>query len=125
MNNTLFVMAGGAIGAAGRYHIGRLMLHYAGPGFPYGTFAVNILGGLLMGVLVGVLARSDIAGEPWRLLIGVGMLGGFTTFSAFTLEMANMIERGNLFLALGYAFLSVTGALIALFGGLYAVRALA
>ena len=118
-------MAGGAIGAAGRYHIGRLMLHYAGPGFPYGTFAVNILGGLLMGVLVGVLARSDIAGEPWRLLIGVGMLGGFTTFSAFTLEMANMIERGNLFLALGYAFLSVTGALIALFGGLYAVRALA
>ena len=125
MNATIFVMAGGAVGAAGRYHLGRLMLHYAGPNYPYGTFAANILGGLLMGVLVGILARADVVDEPWRLLIGVGMLGGFTTFSAFTLDLVNMIERGNLFLAFGYALLSVMGSLIALFAGLYAVRALA
>lgn len=125
MNATLLVMAGGAVGAAARYNLGRLVFHWTGPGFPFGTLVANLLGGLFMGVLAGVLARSDFTAEPWRLLIGVGLLGGFTTFSAFSLEVLNMIERGNWGIALSYALLSVIGSVLALFAGLLAVRAIA
>ncbi len=125
MNATLLVMAGGAFGAAARYHLGRLAFHWGGIGFPYGTLAANLIGGFLMGVLVGVLARSDFVDEPWRLLLGIGVLGGFTTFSAFSLELVNMIERGDWAVAAGYAILSVAGSVAALFAGLAAVRAIA
>lgn len=125
MNATLLVMAGGALGAGARYNLGRLVLHWAGPGFPYGTLAANLLGGFLMGILVGVLAFSDSVDEPWRLLLGVGLLGGFTTFSAFSLEVLNMIERGNWGVATGYALISVIGSVVALFAGLLAMRAVA
>ncbi len=118
-------MAGGALGAAGRYHLGRMFFHLTGDGFPYGTLAANLIGGLLMGVLAGVLTRSSFLDEPWRLLLGVGLLGGFTTFSAFSLEMVNMIERGEWGVAVGYALVSVIGAVLALFAGLLAVRATA
>lgn len=122
MNATLLVMAGGALGAGARYNLGRLLLHWAGPGFPYGTLAANLLGGLLMGVLVGVLARDSVTGESWRLLLGVGLLGGFTTFSAFSLEVMNMIDRGAWGVATGYALLSVIGSVLALFAGLLIMR---
>ncbi len=79
----LLVMAGGAIGSALRYLTGTAALRAFGPGLPFGTFAVNLIGGLLMGVLAGILGRHAGAGEPLRLLIGVGLLGGFTTFSAW------------------------------------------
>ena len=125
MNATLLVMTGGAIGAAGRYHLGRLVLHLGGMGFPYGTLVANVTGGFLMGVLAGVLVRSDFVDEPWRLLLGVGLLGGFTTFSAFSLEVLNMIERSEWSTAIGYALLSVVGSVLALFAGLMTVRVLA
>ncbi|MEH6756104.1 MAG: fluoride efflux transporter CrcB [Parasphingorhabdus sp.] len=125
MNATLLVMAGGAVGAAARYNLGRLVFHLGGTGLPFGTLIANLLGGLLMGVLAGVLARSDFVDEPWRLLLGVGLLGGFTTFSAFSLEVLNMIERGNWGIALGYITLSVGGSVLALFAGLMVVRAIA
>jgi len=125
MNATLLVMAGGALGAGARYQLGRMVFHLGGTGFPYGTLAANVIGGFLMGVLAGVLARSDFAEEPWRLLLGVGLLGGFTTFSAFSLEVLDMIERGNWGIAVGYSLVSVIGAVLALFAGLMAVRALA
>lgn len=124
MTALLFVMLGGAIGAGSRLLVGRATLAAFGPGYPWGTLAVNIVGGLLMGVLAGTLARSS-AGENARLLLGVGVLGGFTTFSAFSLEVVTMIERGALGVALGYALLSVVGAVLAVFAGLYAVRAVA
>ena len=110
MNATLLVMAGGAMGAAGRYHLGRLVFHLAPLGYPIGTLVANLTGGLLMGVLAGVLARSNFIDEPWRLLLGVGLLGGFTTFSAFSLEVLNMIERNEWGMAVGYALLSVIGS---------------
>lgn len=119
---TLLVMAGGACGAALRFHLGRLLFHLTGPGLPWGTFAANIAGGFAMGLLVGVLARSDSSGEPWRLLLGVGVLGGFTTFSAFSLETAAMIERGDLAVAAAYALASVVCAVTALFAGLMMMR---
>ncbi len=122
--NMLLVMAGGAIGAGLRYQLGRLALRLAGPDWPWGTFAANVLGGLAMGVLVGMLARIDAA-EGVRLLLGIGLLGGFTTFSSFSLEVVTMIERGALIGAAGYALASVLLAVAALFGGLALVRNLA
>ena len=120
----LYVMVGGAVGSGARYLTGRAMLSLLGPDYPFGTLAVNLIGGLLMGVLVGVLARNT-ASETWRLLLGVGVLGGFTTFSAFSLDVVTMIERGAIGVAFGYVLVSVIGSIAALFAGLSAVRAVA
>jgi CrcB protein len=121
MYQLLFVMAGGALGSAARFLVGRATLRGFGPDFPYGTLTVNLVGGFAMGVLVALLARHS-ASENWRLLLGVGVLGGFTTFSAFSLDVVTMIERGSLGVALGYALVSVIGSVIALFAGLTLVR---
>ncbi len=118
-------MLGGAIGAGARHLTGRATLALWGPGYPWGTLAVNLIGGLLMGVLAGSLARFGQGGEQWRLLLGVGVLGGFTTFSAFSLDLMVMLERGDWGTALGYALFSVIGALAALALGLNLMRALA
>lgn len=104
--NLFLVMAGGAIGAGARHLAGRAALALTGPDFPVGTLAINVTGGLLMGVLAGVLARTA-AGEPWRLFLGVGVLGGFTTFSTFSLEAFTLIERGDWGAALAYVLVSV------------------
>jgi len=118
-------MLGGAFGSAARYLTGRATLGWFGPGYPWGTLAVNLVGGFLMGALAGSLARIGQGGEQWRLLIGVGLLGGFTTFSAFSLDTMNMIERGDWLAALGYALVSVIGSVVALALGLQLARALA
>ncbi|THD38065.1 MAG: fluoride efflux transporter CrcB [Sphingomonas sp.] len=117
-------MIGGAVGSAGRYAVGKLALGALGPDYPWGTLAVNLIGGLLMGLLAGMLARTG-GSEHGRLLIGVGLLGGFTTFSAFSLDAVTMIERGQWGAAMTYALVSVIGSVIALFAGLYLVRAVA
>lgn len=122
--NFLLVMMGGAVGSAGRYAVGRLTFGTLGPNYPWGTLVVNLTGGFLMGLFAGMLARSS-GGEHSRLLIGVGVLGGFTTFSAFSLDAALMVERGQWGLAITYALVSVIGSVIALFAGLYLVRAVA
>lgn len=124
MNSLFLVMAGGAVGAGARYLVGRAALVLAGPGFPFGTLAVNLIGGLAMGLLAGWLARGSV-GEPARLLLGVGVLGGFTTFSAFSLEVATMLQRGETGTALGYVLASVVGAVLAVFAGLLIVRSVA
>jgi CrcB protein len=116
------VMTGGAIGSAFRYHVGRVALANAGPGLPLGTWVVNLVGGLLMGVLAGVLARDGVEDEPLRLFVGVGMLGGFTTFSAFSLEVFNMLARNQIALAAAYAISSVAGSILAVFAGVMLVR---
>ncbi|RZL57541.1 MAG: fluoride efflux transporter CrcB [Sphingomonas sp.] len=117
-------MIGGALGSAARYLTGRAALTALGPDFPYGTLAVNLVGGLLMGVLTAILARVGGLAEPWRLFLGVGVLGGFTTFSSFSLDAVTMIERGALAPAFGYVLVSVIGSIVALFAGLAATRAL-
>lgn len=121
MPHLLLVMLGGAIGAALRYLVGLGALRGLGAEHPWGTLIVNLGGGLLMGLLAGMLARGG-GGEGLRAFVGVGILGGFTTFSAFSLEMANMIERGQLLGAAGYALASVVGAVAMLFLGLFAMR---
>ena len=114
----LLVALGGGLGACLRYLVGQWTAANFGPGFPLGTWAVNILGGLAMGLLVAVLARAAES-EPLRLLLGVGVLGGFTTFSAFSLELFTMINRGDIGLAAAYATSSVAGSVIAVLAGLY------
>jgi fluoride exporter len=117
--NTALVMLGGAIGAAARYQLGGWAGRAFGPGFPWGTLLVNVTGGLLIGLL---FARNE--SEPARLLLGVGVLGGFTTFSAFGLETVQLFERGAVATALTYVLASVIGALFATFIGLALGRAL-
>lgn len=118
-------MLGGAFGAGGRHLVGRATLAAFGPNYPWGTLAVNLIGGLLMGLLAGGLVRFGAAGEQWRLLLGVGVLGGFTTFSAFSLDAMLMLERGDWGTALGYVLASVVGSIAALALGLGVARAAA
>lgn len=117
----LLVMAGGAVGAGARYLTGTLALRTLGPNWPWGTLGVNLIGGFAMGLLVGILARST-GGENARLLVGVGMLGGFTTFSAFSLDVALMLQRGEWGPAAFYVAVSVAGSIAALFAGLALTR---
>ena len=124
-NHLLLVAVGGGLGTALRYGVGRWAIALMGPGFPFGTFAVNIIGGFAMGLLAGWLARFSDGGEELRLLLGVGVLGGFTTFSAFSLEVYNMITRAEVALAAAYAMSSVAGSVLAVLAGVWLMRSLA
>ncbi|TMM48725.1 fluoride efflux transporter CrcB [Qipengyuania marisflavi] len=124
---SLHVAIGGAAGAVLRYQSGRALTAWLGPQavtmFPWATLAVNALGSLLMGILAGYLFRHGTAeSEQLRLLLGVGLLGGFTTFSAFSLEMVMMIERGQYTFAALYAVLSFALGISALLFGLTVMR---
>jgi fluoride exporter len=125
MPNLVLVMAGGAIGAAFRYQLSRLALQHLGPAFPWGTWIVNLLGSLLLGLLAGIVMRHGPSDEPLLLFLGVGVLGGFTTFSGFSLEMVQMLERGNAMLAAAYAVSSVAGSVMLVIVGLWLAKAAA
>ena len=125
MPNLFLVMLGGAIGAGFRYHLSRVALEQMGAAFPWGTWIANLLGGLLMGLLAGIALRDGPVDDPLLLFLGVGMLGGFTTFSAFSLEAAQMIQRGELMAAAAYAVSSVAGSVMLLFIGFWLARATA
>ncbi|MFM7027132.1 MAG: fluoride efflux transporter CrcB [Chakrabartia sp.] len=121
MTSLFPVMFGGALGAAARYLAASALGTRAG-GWPLGTFCVNLLGGFLMGLLAALVLKGT-ASETARLFLGVGVLGGFTTFSAFSLEGFQMIARGQWALAAGYALASVIGSIAALAVGFALVRA--
>ena len=123
LSHSLLVALGGGLGAWLRFAVGRLVGFSA---FPWATLLVNVSGSFAMGLLAGWLARHGAqgswGGENSRLLIGVGLLGGFTTFSAFSLELALMAERGQLAAAAGYALASVIAGVAGLFAGLALMR---
>lgn len=124
MWNLLLVMAGGAVGSASRYGLSRALSGY-GSGWPYATLIANIVGGLLMGVLMGLLTGPLKGGadtERLRLFFGVGILGGFTTFSAFSLETVMMLERRDYMAAAVYVAASVFLSLAGVGVGLWLVR---
>jgi CrcB protein len=125
MPSLLLVILGGAVGAGLRYEAGRWALQRLGPDFPWGTLGVNLAGGLLMGLLAGAMAGAGMTNRPIWLLLAVGLLGGFTTFSAFSFDLFQMIERGRIGIAFGYAAGSVVGALALLFAGYWAARLVA
>jgi CrcB protein len=123
MNPIILVMSGGAMGAGLRYGLSRA-LPVGAAGWPWPTFAANVVGGLCMGILAFGLLRGVTAAEPLRLFLGVGVLGGFTTFSAFSLEMAQMVQRGQMGMAALYALASVLLALGAVFAGMAIAKAI-
>lgn len=122
MPSLLLVMIGGAAGAGLRWEAGRLALRQFGVGFPWGTLAVNLLGGLLLGILAGFYLGQGPERPLW-LLLAVGLLGGFTTFSAFSLDLFTMLGRGAYAAALSYGAASVLGSLLLLALGFWAGRA--
>lgn len=120
----LVVFAGGGLGAALRHGVNRASLAYFGPDFPYGTLFVNVVGGLLMGVLAELFLVKGGGSQEFRLFLTTGFLGGFTTFSAFSLDAALMWQRSD-YAALGfYIIASVLLSIAALFVGMAIVRAL-
>lgn len=126
MYGILYVALGGAIGAGLRYGLGLAATRSLGPDYPYGTLAANVLGGFLMGILAGWLAFKVSAAsdspQTMRLFLGVGLLGGFTTFSSFSLEAFEMLERKAYASFAGYAFGSVALSIAALVIGLMIAR---
>ncbi len=128
-NASLLVLAGGGVGSWLRLMTGRIWLVVIGPvamtNFPWATLTANVVGSFCMGLLIGWLARHGSGAETWRLLLGVGLLGGYTTFSSFALEFALFVQRGNLAMAALYVGVSLVAGFTALFAGLFLIRALA
>jgi len=122
MNGILYVALGGALGASGRHLLGMATLKTLGPNYPYGTMAANIIGGFLMGLLAGWLVLKVSGGTNLRLFLGVGLLGGFTTFSAFSLDAVLMYEKKAYGALLSYVGGSVILSIGALMLGLMLAR---
>lgn len=124
--NLALVALGSAVGACLRYAVGIAAARLLGLGFPWGTLAVNVLGSFAMGLIAAALVRAELAGasHPVRLLLATGLLGGFTTFSSFSLEIVLLWERGAAHLALAYIAASLVLGIAALVAGLQIVRML-
>lgn len=121
MTSLVSVALGGAIGASARYLVNASVMRLVGPGYPYGTIVANVIGSFVMGVIVVVLARKG--GQHLAPFLMTGVLGGFTTFSAFSLDTITLWERGNYNEAWLYVGVSVGLSLAAIALGMYAARA--
>jgi CrcB protein len=125
----VIVFIGAGIGGMLRHGINTLGLRLAGADFPYATMTINILGSLAMGLTAGYFAFRGGEGvfgamsQHWRLFLTTGVLGGFTTFSAFSLDFATLWERGAMGGAAVYLVVSVAGSLVAIFAALATARA--
>jgi fluoride exporter len=123
--NYLLVFIGGGLGSTLRYIVNVVCPRFLGADFPYHTFIINITGSTVMGLIAGYLAFKGDAAQSWRLFLMTGILGGYTTFSAFSLDAAVLYERGEIGLALFYVLGSVVFSIAGLFAGLSLVRHLA
>ncbi|MEM7778584.1 MAG: fluoride efflux transporter CrcB [Pseudomonadota bacterium] len=124
MLNLLMVCTGGAIGAGARYLVNVAALHWMGPGYPWGTLTVNVVGSFLMGLAAHWIVTQSGLSVAGRLFIMTGIFGGFTTFSAYALDVVMLAERGAWWSAVGYAMVSVIGAISALLLGMALARSL-
>jgi CrcB protein len=105
--NYLAIAIGGAIGACLRFALSEWMLHLFGRAFPFGTLLVNILGSFVIGLLYGLLITEQIAPNPWRIFVGIGVLGAFTTFSTFSMDTVLLLQQGDWFKAVANVVLNV------------------
>ena len=117
----IWVALGGALGAVGRYLVGLSLK--AASGFPWATMSVNILGSLLMGLVIGWLSRQNGGSDALRLFVAVGILGGFTTFSAFSMDLFTLLERRDIAATVLYLGGSLLDGLVAFIIGFMALRA--
>ena len=122
MFNYLLVFLGGGLGASLRHAVNVTCAKCIGTAFPYGTFIINVSGSTVMGLIAGYLAFRGEASQPWRLFLMTGILGGYTPFSAFSLDTALLYERGALGLAAVYVLGSVILSIAGLFAGLALMR---
>src|SRR3954462_10226550 len=125
MLNYLLVFIGGGLGSTLRHSINVVCARFFRTGFPVHTFITNITGSTVMGLIAGYLAFKGDASLPWRMFLMTGILGGYTTFSAFSLDAGLLYERGEIGLALLYVVGSVVLSIAGLFAGLALVRSLA
>lgn len=125
MSSVLWVALGGALGSVARYGVTAGTTRLLGPSFPWGTLAVNVVGSFLMGFLMALLLRKYADSDTARLFLTTGLLGGFTTFSAFSLDVFNLMQRGENGVAAIYVLASVLLSILAVFGGFMALRAVA
>lgn len=117
-----YIFIGGGIGSVLRYVLSSIITRNFGSNFPYGTMAVNVIGSFVMGVIIEYLTRTLPHSIELRAFLAVGILGGFTTFSAFSLDAISLFERGELVLSLVYVVSSVVLSILAIFAGLMLVR---
>jgi CrcB protein len=118
----LIVFLGGGIGAALRHGMNTACARLLGTAFPYGTLLINISGSLIMGLIAAYFAFKGDASQHWRLFLTTGILGGYTTFSAFSLDAALLYERGEIGMAAVYVLASVAISIAGLFAGFAIVR---
>jgi fluoride exporter len=122
--NYLLVFIGGGLGSVLRHIVNVVCPKFLGTNFPYHTFIINITGSTIMGVVAGYLAFKGDAAQSWRLFLMTGILGGYTTFSAYSLDSAVLYERGEIGLAALYVLGSVVLSILGLFAGLALVRSI-
>jgi len=120
----VIVFLGGGIGAALRHGVNFGAARWLGAGFPWGTLIVNVTGSLIMGLIAGYFAFKGDVSQNWRLFLTTGILGGYTTFSAFSLDAAVLYERGEVSLAAVYVVASVVLSIAGLFVGMWLAKAL-
>ena len=118
----LAIASGGAIGAVLRHFVSSFALHTGGGDFPWGTLSVNIIGSFAMGILITLFAHLGNPSMEIKAFLTVGILGAFTTFSTFSLDVATLWERGASFVAMGYIMASVMLSIMALFAGMAIIR---
>ena len=118
----LIVFLGGGVGAAIRHGVNIAGMKTMGPNFPYATIFINITGSMVMGLAAAYFAFKGAPSQHWRLFMTTGILGGYTTFSAFSLDAALLYERGQLGLAALYVIASVVLSIAGLFAGLWLMR---
>lgn len=122
MNLVLSIAAGGAIGAVLRHYVGLLSLKFIGTSFPWGTLGVNVVGSFIMGALITYFALIWNPSPEIRAFLTVGLLGAFTTFSTFSLDVVTLWERGMTYAAFGYITASVVLSIGALCAGMFFIR---
>ena len=124
MKMILAIAAGGALGALARHYVAQAVTTAVGQGFPWGIVTVNVLGSFLMGGLIETAALNWSPSLEMRAFLMVGVLGAFTTFSTFSMDVVLLTQRGQMAAAASYILISVICAIVALFGGMALMRGL-